>query len=190
MLWAKDDPPRPLMEAMRRRGVEPRLTHDAFRTMAEVVEGGSLVHSGSILVLVEPSKLRGKKAMLTSCRRYASDLRVWVYQAEAPVQLRPLDLTQLVPESPEDEGHSFGSEPGLSTGVGSGSAQGRSVSHGPRPGSPPLRLVDPDPEESLLPMNDQPLHADNPSRRRPSGLLSDEEIAMLLADDPSERKKR
>lgn len=185
VLWAKDAPPDALLEAMRRRGVEPVVTHNAFQTMAEIVAEGSLELSGSLVVLVEPSRLRGKKAMLISCRRYAADLRVWVFQAAAPVQLRPLELSQLVPEPEQEVEHTFGADPGAGNEAVQAEAPRR-----PASGSHALRLVEPDPEESLLPMNDHPRATDNPGVRRPAGLLTDEEIAMLLADDPAERKKR
>lgn len=190
VVWAKSRPPEALMGAMRRKGVEPRVTADAFRAMAEVVLGGSLERTSAILVLVEPSELRGKKAMLTSCRRYAPALRVWVFQAQAPVQLRPLELSNLVPE-PEDvqPEHTFGPEP-------SESSAGR---------LPSLRLVEsrnhesrhPDAssadwrnQDSLPGVSAAARATDNHSGYRPSGLLTDEELAMLLADDPEDRKKR
>ncbi|MEM7623814.1 MAG: hypothetical protein AAF235_11510, partial [Planctomycetota bacterium] len=132
VVWAKSTPPEALMGAMRRKGVEPRVTPDAFRAMAEVVAGGSLERTKAILVLVEPSELRGKRAMLISCRRYAPQLRVWVYQAQAPVQLRPLELANLVPEPETAEPeHTFGGDP--SDGDSSQSSAGR---------QPSLRLVE------------------------------------------------
>ncbi len=179
MVWARERPPVALLEGLRRRGVEPRVTHDAFRTMAEVVAGGSMELTGAILVLVEPADLRGKRAMLTSCRRYASGLRIWVYQAAAPIQLRPLELTQLVPEPEDEPEHTFGPEPGL--GDPGSSRMG---------GVPSLRLVEPVEPETQMPVNERPGDTDNQADHRPSGLLTDEELAMLLADDPPERKKR
>ncbi|MEM9662093.1 MAG: hypothetical protein AAF937_07260 [Planctomycetota bacterium] len=206
VVWAKSEPPAALMGAMRRKGVEPRVTPDAFRAMAEVVRGGSLAKAKSILVLVEPSELRGKRAMLTSCRRYAPKLRVWVYQAKASMQLRPLELASLVPEPKTVEAdHTFGGDP---------------AQNGPEP-RPTLRLVEsqtpPRPtrrpgiraahlsgesqngesrvqawrnQDSLPGASAAARASDNPSGYRPSGLLTDEELAMLLADDPDDRKKR
>ncbi|MEL6795889.1 MAG: hypothetical protein AAFO89_03615 [Planctomycetota bacterium] len=206
VVWARSTPPAALMGAMRRKGVEPRVTPDAFRAMAEVVRGGSLAKTKAILVLVEPSELRGKRAMLTSCRRYAPKLRVWVYQAKASMQLRPLELASLVPEPKSAEPrHTFGGDPSES------SAERR----------PTLRLVEsqtpPKPkrrtgiraahlsgesqngesrvqawrnQDSLPGASAAARATDNPSGYRPSGLLTDEELAMLLADDPEERKKR
>ena len=178
------------MGAMRRKGVEPRVTADAFRAMAEVVMDGSLERTKAILVLVEPSELRGKRAMLTSCRRYAPALRVWVYQAKAPVQLRPLELSNLVPEprDPEPE-HSFGGDPSESTIVRAPSLRlAQSRSSDPRNGE--SRHPDWRNQDSLPGVSAAARATDNPSGYRPSGLLTDEELAMLLADDPEDRKKR
>ncbi len=190
VVWAKSRPPEALMGAMRRKGVEPRVTGDAFRAMAEVVAGGSLDRAKAILVLVEPSELRGKRAMLTSCRRYAPKLRVWVYQAKAAVQLRPLELANLVPEprSAEPE-HTFGGDPSESAVVRAPSlrlAQSRSADH--RNGE--SRHPDWRNQDSLPGASTASRATDNAGGYRPSGLLTDEELAMLLADDPDDRKKR
>lgn len=195
VVWAKSQPPEALMGAMRRKGVEPIVTPDAFRAMAEVVQGGSMEQTSAILVLVEPSELRGKKAMLISCRRYAPGLRVWVYQSQAPVQLRPIEIASLVPEPEEaTPEHTFGGDP-------SATSPGR---------TPALRLVEAQtpPKRSRRSSNDESQApdwrnqdslpgvsaagraTDNPSGYRPSGLLTDEELAMLLADDPGDRKTR
>ncbi|MEO0631518.1 MAG: hypothetical protein AAFY46_12460 [Planctomycetota bacterium] len=190
MVWAKSRPPEALMAAMRRKGVEPKVTGDAFKAMAEVVTGGSLDRAKAILVLVEPSELRGKRAMLTSCRKYAPTLRVWVYQSQAQVQLRPLELSKLVPEPEEAPAeHTFGGDPSASTVMRSPSlrlAQGGGSSH--RNGE--SRGPDWRNQDSLPGVSAAARAADNPSGYRPSGLLTDEELAMLLADDPEDRKKR
>lgn len=183
VVWSAQAPPRILIESMRRRGVEPIVRHDAYAAMAEVVVGGSMgappghsLHhppapgSNAVLVLVEPARIRGKRAMLTSCRKYASGLRVWVYQARAPIPLRPLDLARLVPPPtdetpatrPEDSlaGQRFKPMPEIAR-HGLRLAGGGGVQHG-----------------SGSADND-----DGPGQGGPSGLLSDEELAMLLADD-------
>ena len=198
-MWCALQPPRVLVQAMERRGVRPIVTNDAFRTMAEVVAGGSMggppghgsrvtpaPGSNAILVLVEPSRIRGKRAMLTSCRRYASGLKIWVYQARAPVPLRPLDLAQLVPypkeaaaksspDSPADSlaGHRFAPLP---------SSDGSSR-HGRHPA---LRLAGGEAGVHGGGLQGGGRSADNAGKgadHAPSGLLTDEELAMLLADE-------
>jgi hypothetical protein len=175
VMWSSGPAPAPLMAAMHRRGVEPRIACDAFSTMAEIVAGGSLAVTGAILLLVEPAGLRGKRAMLTSCRRYAPGLRVWVYQSKAAVKLRPLDLTRLVPETAEE--HAVSAVPPAR----------------PAPPKPQPRM---DPGDSLVgttSYEDMPVLklagagangiAHGEPRRGSGGLLSDEELAMLLADE-------
>jgi hypothetical protein len=172
VLWSRGTPPPALISAVRRRNVEPVVTHDAFRTMAELVAEGSIEGPTAILVLVEPSRLRGKKAMLGACRRYAPALRVWVFQSAAPVQLRPVELALLVPEPTE--------EPADRT---TGSAGDTLIV----PAIPALRLAG----ETQGPVQPRSASADNSGEYPSSGLLSEEELAMLLADDhPEDRRGR
>ena len=98
VLWCAADPPAELMSSLRSKGVSPIVCISAFAAMAEICSVGSIGRvptGGAILLVAEPAHIRGKKALLTSCRRYAPWLRLWVYQHDAPVQLRPLDLAQL-----------------------------------------------------------------------------------------------
>lgn len=172
VLWSRGTPPSALISAVRRRNVEPVVTHDAFRTMAELVADGSIDGPTAILVLVEPSRLRGKKSMLGACRRYAPGLRVWVFQSAAPVQLRPVELAMLVPEPTEEPADRVIGSAGDTLVV---------------PVTPALRLAG----ETHGPVQPRSSAADNSGEYQPSGLLSDEELAMLLADDhPEDRRGR
>ncbi|MEO0632320.1 MAG: hypothetical protein AAFY46_16575 [Planctomycetota bacterium] len=144
--------------------------------------------------------------MLTSCRRYAPKLRVWVYQAKAPMQLRPLELANLVPEPASVEpDHTFGGDPSQTagsprptlrlvegqtpprtkrrTGLRAAHLAGESMNG-------ESRVQDWRNQDSLPGASAAARATDNPSGYRPSGLLTDEELAMLLADDPEDRKKR
>ncbi|MEM8758276.1 MAG: hypothetical protein AAGF47_10905 [Planctomycetota bacterium] len=191
------------MDAMRRRGVLPIIAHDPYTAMAGLVAGGSLAAGGpaavppgsnAILLLIEPSHLRGKRALLMSCRRYASGLRVWVYQHKASVQLRPLDLRQLVP-GPDMDGPTQPPPPPNAMPVAPPPPTPASSSVRSSPG---LRLThEAQATDSLMgtPIHDEAeLQAaadapDNPGAGEsgPPGLLTDEELAMLLADDDDDR---
>jgi len=98
VLWCAADPPADLISSLRGKGVSPIVCTSAFSAMAEICSVGSIGRvptGGAILLVAEPAHVRGKKALLTSCRRYAPWLRLWVFQEDAPIQLRPLDLAQL-----------------------------------------------------------------------------------------------
>lgn len=226
VMWSAGDPPRGLLKAIRRRGVEPIVTHDAYRTMAELVRGGSMRTTGpaAILLLVEPAGVRGKRAMLTACRKYAPRLRVWVFQALAPTKLRPINLAKLLPDGSKAQDTHAGDRrpsravrlsppdskpkpptPGPSSpedtlvldhpatrGAGRTGppldAGGRSGTRAARLGETGLRLSG---GGSGTGLHRAGAAADNDPERSavsPTGLLSDEELAMLLADDDAEKR--
>jgi len=162
VMWCAGEAPTELLFSLESRGVGVAVCHGAFETMAEICDIGSIgggPGGGAILVLVEPAQLRGKRALLTSCKRYAPWLRLWVYQSKAPTKLRPLELSQLGLEDPPPPVQSP-----------------KSPSQGP---IPTLKLVDQPGLQSQPGRADNQPEAEGPHTR----LLTDDELGMLLADE-------
>jgi len=177
VLWCAHEPPRELLTSLHKKGVTPTLCRSAFGAMAEICLMGTIgdgPKGGGILLISEPSDVRGKRALLSTCQRYAPWLRLWVYQAEAPIQLRPLDMEQLGlddGDGPLDTipmhaaRRSAGSEMQAKPRRSSESWTPRLSGEGPRgPGT-----------------SDNP--ADDENGHKPAGLLTDDELSMLLSDD-------
>lgn len=177
VLWCAHEPPRELLTSLTKKGVTPTLCRSAFGAMAEICLLGTIgagPSGGGILLISEPAEVRGKRALLTACQRYAPWLRLWVYQREAPIQLRPLDMDQL----------------GLDDGDGPldtipmhapRRSAGSEVQAKPRgsSGSWTPRLSGEGPGGSGTSDN----HGDDENGHKPAGLLTDDELSMLLADD-------
>lgn len=184
MLWCAHQPPRELLKSLTNKGVAPMLCRSAFGAMAEICLLGTIGRGppgGAILLISEPSEVRGKRAVLTACMRYAPWLRLWVYQSEATVQLRPLDINHLV-------GNTGDSSDTLHM-----HAQ---VLHNPAKALKPrpsgglrgesswtLKLTGESANAGSVAGIRSDSRRDEEESMRPSGLLSDEELGMLLADD-------
>jgi hypothetical protein len=174
VLWCSERPPAELISSLRGKGVSPIICTSAFSAMAEICLNGSIGQAprgGAILLIAEPAHVRGKKALLTSCKKFAPWLRLWVYQHDAPVQLRPLDVTQLAIEE--------ASQPTDAIPMHSPPA----VNPAPvvRNSAPSLRLSG---EGSMKP--ESALESKGSSGDDEQGqdrLLSDEELSMLLSDE-------
>lgn len=167
-------PARELDAELSKKGISHRASDNAHGAMALLVGwavGAQESHSTvRVLILVEPSRLTGTQALLNAMNRYTPDAARWVYDSGANPTLRALvegDVT-IVPEATSQTRPAPG-EPFRA---------GRS----PRTERRPLRLVEgPAPREPLSP--EQP--GDNGDRLVPDGArLTDEELAMLLGDEP------
>lgn len=181
VLWCAHEPPRELLTSLAGKGVSPMLCRSAFGAMAEVCLMGSIGHGpggGGILLIAEPAEVRGKRALLSACQRFAPWLRLWVYQSEAPIQLRPLDMHQL---GLDDEEHTDAipiSAPARRSGA--------EVQPKPRmaPNSPwTPRLSGEGPGGGRGGAGPSDSRAGSEGGHRPAGLLSDEELGMLLSDE-------
>lgn len=157
------------------------LCRSAFGAMAEVCLMGSIGRGpggGGILLIAEPAEVRGKRALLSACQRFAPWLRLWVYQSEAPIQLRPLDMHQL---GLDDEEHTDAipiSPPERRS--------GSEVQPKPRmaPSSPwTPRLSGEGPGGGRGGAGPSDSRSGSKGGHRPAGLLSDEELGMLLSDE-------
>ena len=178
VLWCAMSPPRELLTSLTKKGVTPTLCRSAFGAMAEICLMGTIGRGpagGAILLISEPSEVRGKRALLGACQKFAPWLRLWVYQAEAPIQLRPLDIEQLGLD--DEDGHTD-SIPMHSPNRGPGSevqAKPRRISG---PWTPKLSGEGP-----AAGLGGSDSSDEDEEGHRPAGLLTDEELAMLLADD-------
>ncbi|MFI4872240.1 MAG: hypothetical protein ACIARQ_10555 [Phycisphaerales bacterium JB061] len=174
VLWCASDPPAELISSLRGKGVSPVICTSAFGAMAEICSCGTIGRSprgGAILLIAEPAHVRGKKALLTSCKKYAPWLRLWVYQHDAPIQLRPLDVAQLGIEAEDQPTDAI--------------PMHRPPAADPAPvvrnSAPSLRLSG---EGAAKP--DSALESDDDSGDDGFGqdrLLSDDELSMLLSDE-------
>lgn len=172
-------PPRELEVELSKKGITHRSSDNSHGAMAmlagwarEHAEGRGAVR---VLILVEPSRLDGVHALLNALDRYTPDAVRWVYKSGANPALRAFveeDVTTTV-DSPSAStpasSHPFRA-------VGTPRAERRPM---------PLRLVDA-PAAPLLreARPAEPPEADG-ERGLPEGSrLTDEELAMLLGDDP------
>ena len=177
VLWCAHEPPRELLTSLNRKGVTPTLCRSAFGAMAEICLMGTIgsgPSGGGILLISEPSEVRGKRALLTACQRYAPWLRLWVYQHEAPIQLRPLDKDQLGLDDGDNLSDTIPMHAPRRSGGVEVQAKPRRSSESWTPrlsGEGPGGLSRSDNVD------------DDEIGDKPAGLLTDEELGMLLADE-------
>lgn len=181
VLWCANEPPRELLGSLARKGVAPTLCRSAFGAMAEVCLMGSIGQGpggGGILLIAEPSEVRGKRALLNACQHYAPWLRLWVFQAEAPIQLRPLDMHQL---GLDDEEQSDAIPISAPPHRGGADIQTKPRKAQGSPWTPRLSGEGPGGGRGGAVSSDS--RAGSEVGHRPAGLLSDEELGMLLSDE-------
>lgn len=161
-------PPRVLMDALTRRGVEALLTGDAFEAallLARVLRESGQAGAPPALILIEPSRHRpaALEDLLRVARRRWPGVALWRYDAAARPPLRAMAA-----------GAAFSDHDASQRGRTNGAPE---VVVSPRAGrrpSPELRLT-----EDVAPRRDE----DDQPAQAPSALLSEEELAMLLSDD-------
>lgn len=168
-------PPRELEAELSKKGITHRASDNAHGAMALLV-GRTVSEQGAqlpvrVLILVEPTQLKETQALLNAMNRYTPDAARWVYDSGANPALRALvegDVA-IVQDTP------IQARPAPMEPFRAG--------HAPRTERRPLRLVDA-PEFAPAPlMPSEP--GDNDDRQFPEGSrLTDEELTMLLGDDP------
>lgn len=176
VLLCSGEAPGELIASMRTRGVSPIVCRSAFAAMAEICSVGTIGNvpkGGAILLIAEPSTVRGKKALLLASKKYAPWLRLWVYQHDASIQLRPLEVSQLGIEEDEEEAQTDA----IPMHRPSSSTSGPIIRNAP----PALRLSG----KGQVPASNQGENPDEHEEGQPmSGrLLTDEELSMLLSDE-------
>lgn len=172
-------PPRELETELDRKGIEFRASDNAHGAMGLMVGWASERTADSravrVLIMVEPSRLSGARELLDSMERYVSDLATWVYSPGANPTLRAL-VEGDMPASASNLGFEHRSD--ATSNGGTRTASSPRVERRPMP----LRLAD---------------GADAGSTQAGGGVredgelpkgsqLTDEELAMLLGDEPSE----
>lgn len=207
------EPPAELIAALGRRAVANIRVQSPFLALAEVCRlRRSAGDAPVVLLLVEPATLPDTPGVVRACRQYAPRTICWVYEQAAATRLRAVDPEALAePASPPDpapqivvtprrgpenpgEGRVRNTRVGQLGKIGNGTATATNVPP-PQVGSTPqLRLrsapslegraknADPGAVEATAP---PPGEAQEAGQRRngTSQILTQEELAMLLADD-------
>ncbi|QYK48226.1 MAG: hypothetical protein KF838_15720 [Phycisphaeraceae bacterium] len=189
-------PPSELDVELGKKGIEWRAADDAHGAMALLVSWAKPAEEQGVvrvLILVEPSGLGngsdGVRALLDAADLYAPDAARWVYVRGANPALRALVESDV--KGAASQGTRFGEPSRPARGSGAGARIGT-----PRPEARPLPL-------RIAPgsIGDTPVV--RPGTPVPDGLdeqmedeivsgshLTDEELAMLLSDDPLDEDDR
>ncbi len=153
--------PDDLLGALERRGLRSRLTAGPYAALAEVCLCRRERPGVPIaLIVVEPSRsIPGAMAerLLGALARHVDGVTVWRYDTQPEPRLGAFDVTRRAPETPVDA-----PRPEIPA----------------RPASPPRLRLAPESLDAAL------LHAPSPAPpAAPSAMLSEDELAMLLARD-------
>lgn len=176
VLCAPGEPaPRALLDALNRRGVRPEPAHDPFGAARMLFTCGA-DGARPALIVVEPARQRPGPAedLLRSVRRRLPGTSLWRYDPHARPPLRALAAGTFSDASNPHAHHAGGAN-------GSGPVV---VPSGSTSLPPALRLTEALPGEPPSPgalVSNGPREEAAPPQ--PSALLSEEELAMLLADD-------
>lgn len=182
--------PGALLEALQRRAFEVELVGGTHRVVARaVVHRHAPATSGQklVVVLVEPSRLTRPAECLEALRMMPGGVACWVFDGVTG-QLRAASAVDV--ESWSEKKRSAGTSEAVAVG-GTNRAGGTAYESAAR-AAPSLRLTGewsdaaqangPDSEESPQGPNDG---VTPPMTGAASSLLTDEELDMLLGDDPS-----
>lgn len=199
-------PPRPeLVAGFNRPPFRVFKAADPFRAMATICSWSEACRpqpgESTILLLVEPSELPDLRAFLDAREHYAAAAEVWVYESAGMTPLRKASAAEVArwraaPESsaPPQPVPSVRTAPSLATPALTPAL--RLAGDGPLP---PERRVEPLDGETPSPVPDvkpkapaadaaRPSPDTPPPRPAPATLLTDDELAMLLALDVPSRK--
>ncbi len=160
-------PPEILVTALEKRRVTPVATDDAFRAMALIAKAGNAdEHRQPALIVVEPSAQNtgALEDLVRVVRRRQPGVALWRFDGNAQPPLRSLSAAVFSDHAEQSNGATNGEARVVV------SPRGRPAPQ--RPSVPPqLRLTE------------TPAAPESRSEEPPSALLSEEELAMLLADD-------
>lgn len=202
VLWADGAGPLPsdLTEAMRSRGLTLERAHDCYDALAKLVRAHAASRAVPVaLVLVEPGSLRQVEQVVHQAGLHAPRAIVWAYESSAHVKLRPwIAIEAEIRDEPKAEPRTeFKTEPRIEPEAERGAMP--PVVTRPRPqrsfGVPSLRLAGEGPEndhaggarepDSAGPIADGQAEQDSEQNTEPDpGVLTDDELAVLLGEDP------
>ncbi len=175
------DPPRALVEALKRHGVDTVICDSPFVALARLCEVGGREGGAPVaLLLLEPGKMSDAAALREAAERFVPTAACWVYESGTRPRLRAAPGARPRPVRHERTGQ-----------VQDPPRDRRTPPK--RVGAPRLRLVDIDPP-AATPTPDPGANTDGPGDEQfPRGmggvsrpLLSDDELHMLLSPDPTE----
>lgn len=205
--------PRPLLDALERRRIEVTTTDSPYHALARlcrlerpeahgVSQGETDVAAPPhVLLLDRPESLEDPGAVVRSIARYAPKTACWLYEPTDPPTLRAVEAGDVRSwigegETPADT-HSQtqadeheDSEMSVTTRVGSGGESGSGAvwagalapaNPAPAVGPPTLRLAGDDHDRAD---GFGAAHGGGSKGGNPNDLLSDDELSMLLAEDP------
>lgn len=202
VLWCVAAPPAELLDALARRRVIVTDAPDPYRALATLCR----LHAGRdatppVLLLVEPSSRPGAADLARAAWTYAPRAAVWMFEAAANPQLRGVldaDLDRWSPTSAQSD-NGIRTRPKVVVMPGGGLPGGGTIARigGPGGGGAPrprennaparasgLRLSHDSGVERGTVRDDDlgPAGTESPGKPRP--LLSPEELAMLLSEQP------
>jgi len=175
------EPPRALVEALKRHGVNTIVCDSPFVALARLCEAGGREPDGPVaLLLLEPSGMPRAEALREAAERFVPRAACWVYESGTRPRLRAAARQRPRPARHERAGQVQDPPPDRRT-------------PSRRQGVPRLRLVDidpPAPGPGLPPEPNTPPPGDEGSWKGSAGvsrpLLTDDELQMLLSPDPTE----
>jgi hypothetical protein len=169
-------------------------------TWAVHPDGPQNAHPLRVVVLVEPEILLDARALMDTLDRYAPDTARWVYRRGANPALRALVERDVPAASPVQQSVFTPPQRGPSRDLALSNIPLPRPERRPLPPArPALRLTDhpaPAPDDALGDLNPPDARVGARAGERiegPSSVLTDEELAMLLGDNPhhdAPRKRR
>lgn len=204
VLWcAPGTNPEPeLIDALhRRREVETEVVHsgyEAFALLCQRAAHAKTTGDHAVLLLVDPAKLGGAVRVMESAAIYAAASSTWAYDRSSTEKLRGVNIDDIAAISrPKSAPQAWPGRPTESH----TEVKVAGVISGPRatPISPTdsgiisSARVSIDPPQLRLTGTDTPTPAADPGEAAPppaSHLLTDEELAMLLASEPDDDGRR
>ncbi|MCL4741442.1 MAG: hypothetical protein KJZ54_04490 [Phycisphaerales bacterium] len=170
VLWhaPRARPPGALLDALRRRGIEPTAEVGPYAALARLLRLSRAAREvRPVLVLVEPDSLPEWEPVVAAAARYAPASVCWAFRGGNPDSLSVVDAPRPRAVTPIDPGPAR------------------------RPVAP-LRLSGSGPVRADAPpaANGEESASDPDSMPNARTLLTEEELAMLLADDSSGDARR
>lgn len=171
--------PPDLVTALTRRGLAMREVSDRYRALAAWIaaEAEAGDRGFGVLILVEPSGLEGVGGLVRAGDRFLHRRAVWVYDApegEAKFRLRAVRSAEVEAWLESEAGVREQAEP---------------VPQRPQVWGPKLRLTG-EGDGVVQPARASSDHDEDGEGPNDEGVLSEEELEMLLAEDPPQRPAR